>query len=283
MQDPSQLVVHAADGRVLTGRSFGPATGAPVLFIAGAGTGKSMCFGEDLLDSAHVRLLTMDRPGMEGSDLHAQRTLATTVDDYRVFVEAAIGEPSVPVVANSQGSVFGLGAAVAGWASQLVLVSPADEVAHPAIQAMLPAEAAQLAVLADEHPAEAARVFQSFTPEAMEQMVLAGACHSDRALYSDRRFLSLYREALEEGFANGGAGYVRDTLIAMRPWALSLDQIRIPVTVLFGEKDQSHSPDHGQILAQRIRGARRRVIPGVGGALLWTRAQAVLEATQRRE
>lgn len=276
-QSSPEHVVSPRGHRVLTGRSFGPATGEPVLFIAGAGTGKSMHFAGDLLESAHVRLLTMDRPGMGASDPYLHRTLTSTVDDYRDFVEGVTGEPTVPVVANSQGSVFGLGSAVAGWASRLVLVSPADELAHPAIRAMLPTESAQLAMLADEQPDKAAQFFRSFTPGSMEQMVLAGSGKEDRACYSNRAFLSLYRQALAEGFANGGVGYASDSLIAMRPWELPLERIRIPVTVLFGNEDQSHSPDQGRTLTRRIPGACRRVIPGTGGALLWTRPQIVLD------
>src|SRR5690625_2615714 len=142
-----------------------PATGDPVLFIAGAATGKSMHFGDDLLESAHVRLITMDRPGMGASNPHPHRTLASTVDDYHDFFEGVTGESTIPVVANSQGSVFGLGAAVAGWASRLVLVSPADQVAHPTVRSMLPTESAELAMLAEEKPDKAAQIFRSFTPD----------------------------------------------------------------------------------------------------------------------
>jgi pimeloyl-ACP methyl ester carboxylesterase len=283
MQTSPECVVSSRAGRVLAGRSFGPVTGDPVLFIAGAATGKSMHFGDDLLESAHVRLITMDRPGMGASNPHPHRTLASTVDDYRDFVEGVTGESTIPVVANSQGSVFGLGAAVAGWASRLVLVSPADEVAHPAIRSMLPTESAQLARLAAKEPDEAAQVFRSFTPGSMEQMVLAGSGKEDRACYSGHAFLSLYRQALAEGFANGGVGYVCDSLIAMRSWELSLERIRIPVSVLFGNKDRSHSPDQGRTLTHRIPGACRRVIPGIGGALLWTHPQTVLDLCRTLE
>src|SRR5690625_2710140 len=75
MQTSPECVVSSRAGRVLAGRSFGPATGDPVLFIAGAATGKSMHFGDDLLESAHVRLITMDRPGMGASNPHPHRTL----------------------------------------------------------------------------------------------------------------------------------------------------------------------------------------------------------------
>src|SRR5690554_2659545 len=149
-----------SDGRVLSGLSFGPPTGDPLLFIAGAATGKSMHFGADFLHDMNVRLLTMDRPGMGDSTFHGERTLASTEGDYRSFVESALGSSgiSIPVVANSQGSVFGLAAASAGWASRLVLVSPADESAHPEIREMLPPEATRLSDLAQASPSDAERI-----------------------------------------------------------------------------------------------------------------------------
>lgn len=276
----AQLEARASDGRLLRGSALGPADGRPVLFIAGAATGSSMGFADALLEEAGLRILTMDRPGMGESHPDPQRTIASTADDYRAFVARAIGaEPAgIPVVANSQGAVFGLAAALAGWVSRLVLVSPADELAHPAIHAMLPAEATQLADLARDDPDEAARILGAFTPAAMEAMVLEGAHERDRAYYASDEFRSRYRRSLAEGFAQGGAGYVRDTLLAMRPWALPLDEITVPVTILFGADDQGHSPDLGRTLSRRIPGAARSVLPDAGGALLWTRPAAVLDA-----
>jgi pimeloyl-ACP methyl ester carboxylesterase len=237
-----------------------------------------MFFGGDLLAEAGVRLLTLDRPGMGGSTPDAGRTLASTVADYRVFVESVLDRAgaAVPVVANSQGSIFGLGAAAAGWASRLVLVSPQDEVAHPPVAALLSAEFTQLPKLAADNPDEAARILGGFTADAMEEMVLGTAAESDRAFYAEPAFLASYRRALAEGFANGGAGYVRDTLIAMRPWEVAFGAIERPVDILFGALDTGHSPDHGQILSRRIPNARREVVDGVGGALLWSRPETVI-------
>lgn len=276
--DPRSVVTP--DGRTLAGRVLGPPDGTPVLFVAGAGTGSSMAFGGDLLPGAGVRLLTVDRPGMGGSDPDDARTLASTVADYRAFVEGVLGEPGarVPVVANSQGAVFGLGAAVAGWASRLVLVSPADEVADPRVRALLPDGPRELSELASAHPERAAAVLRGFTAEAMAEMVLAGSGAADRACYTEPEFRRVYRQALAEGFAHGGRGYVLDTLIAMRPWGLALDAVACPVHVLVGADDLGHSPDRAATLTGRIPGARREVVDGAGGALLWTHPERVLAA-----
>ncbi|MDI6022413.1 alpha/beta hydrolase [Leucobacter sp. UT-8R-CII-1-4] len=274
-----ELQTVTTDGRVLAGRSFGPADGQPILFVAGAATGKSMLFGDDLLEAMKLRIITMDRPGLGDSTPDPARTLESTAADYRSFVAAALGEKAapIPVVANSQGAVFALKLASMGGTASLTLVSPADELAHPAIHAMLPPEATMLADLAQSAPEEAAAILGGFSAQAMEEMVISGSNADDASFYQAEPFLSLYRRGLAEGFMNDGSGYVTDTLIAMRSWQLDFDAISCPAQVLFGAGDLSHSPDHGETLTSRIPGASRTVFSDAGGALLWTHAKKILE------
>lgn len=271
-------LVPLPDGRQLAGSTYGPAGGRPVLFIAGAATGKTMRFGADGLAALGVRLITMDRPGMGSSTDDASRDIVTTAEDYRYFVRSVLGNAGggLPIVANSQGSVFGLAAALAGWVSRLVLVSPADEVAHPPIRQMLPSHAAALAELVETDPAAASDILAKFGPQEMEQMVLGSASGDDRRIYGSPEFLDMYRRSLQEGFANSGAGYVRDTLMAMRSWGLPLAALECPVDLLVGANDLGHSPDRAEVLTRRIPTASRKIVAGEGGALLWSHAETVL-------
>jgi pimeloyl-ACP methyl ester carboxylesterase/ribosomal protein S18 acetylase RimI-like enzyme len=271
--------VTLPDGRTLTGRTWGPPAGRPVLLVAGAGTGSAMPFGEHELARRGVRLLTMDRPGAGGSTPDPGRTAASTAADYAAFAAAVTGDAGpLPVVASSQGALFGLAIAAAGGASALVLVSPADEVAHPAVAALLPEHPRALADLARTAPDAARAVLGRMTPASMAAMVLDGAVPADRAVYREPGFLARYRAALAEGFAGDGAGYVADTMLAMRTWQVDLGAVRVPTTVLIGEHDGWHSPDMGRTLTARIPGAVRHVVAGAGGALLWSRPGLVLDA-----
>jgi len=278
--DPTLVVTDSADGRSLTGAVHGPADGRPVLFIAGAGTGRAMSFGDDLLTERGVRLITMDRPGMGGSDPDPARTPTSTASDYRALVDAVLGldGATLPVVANSQGALFGLALAAHGGASSLVLASPADEVAHPEVRALLPEAARTLPDLVAADPARAREVLADFDAQRLLSMIVDGADPEDRAVYTDSAFARCFAEALTQGFAHDGAGYVADTEMAMSRWSVDLSCVRVPVTVLFGERDRAHSPDLGATLAARIPHAQRQVVPGAGGALLWTHAGLVLEA-----
>lgn len=63
-------------GRVLAWSETGPGDGTPVLFLAGAATGRSMVFG----DGSRVRLVTVDRPGIGASTPDQHRSAASTAD-----------------------------------------------------------------------------------------------------------------------------------------------------------------------------------------------------------
>src|SRR5699024_4765257 len=121
-------------------------------------------------------------------------------------------------------------------------------------------EAVYFPDLVRSDPNKARQILGSFTPEAMEEMVLAGARQQDRDFYKDPNFLSRYRAALDEGFASDGAAYVQDTFLAMQRWGLDLTEVKCSVNIFFGGKDESHSPDLGQTLATRFPAARRTVI-----------------------
>ena len=261
---------------MLAWASHGPPGARPVLFVAGAATGRSMIFGDDALDRLGIRLITVDRPGLGGSTPDPARTLASTAADLHALVDVVVGSP-VPVVANSQGAPFALALAALGGASRLLLVSPADEVAVEPVLGMLDDGMRGVVGQVAADPDGARAFLAGLGADGMESMVLSGADDADRAVYAEPPFLARYRAALAEGFANDGAGYATDTVLAMSPWGLDLSAIPCPVEVWMGERDRGHSPDRGVTLAARL-GARHVLVEGAGGALLWTHAEEVLTA-----
>lgn len=268
-------ILERPDGRRLAWSSFGPEDGLPLLFIAGAACGRSMVFGERHLESGGVRLLTMDRPGMGGSDPDPERTLASTAADYAAVLEAA-GAEGAPAVANGEGAPFGLAVALSGACGRLLLISPADEIAAPRIHRLLPPQLRELAAAVEADPAAASAFLASIGAEGMLEMLLGNADDHDRVVYRDPAFQERYRAALDEGFARDGAGYVADTMLAMGRWGLPLERVAAPVEIWLGDLDAAHSPEQGEHVSARIPGARRRLVHSAGAALLWTHAREVI-------
>ncbi|NUR87140.1 MAG: alpha/beta hydrolase, partial [Nonomuraea sp.] len=222
-----------------------------------------------------VRLISLDRPGLGVSTPAPGRTFADFAADVRAFARRR-GLGRTAMVGNSQGAPFALACAAGGAVSALALVSAADEVADPRFAGALPEELRRLVDLSTHDPESAEKVFAGFTPQAMWDLVMGGSPPCDLAVYQREEFAARYREALREAFAQGPEGYARDTVLAMGPWGIDLSSITVPVDVWYGEEDRTHSPDQGTGLTARIPGAVRHVVPGAGGAVLWTDAEPIL-------
>ncbi len=264
-------------GRRVAYATYGPDDGVPVLFIAGAGCGRRMSFGRGLLDDHGLRLISVDRPGIGGSDPDPDKTFDTVAADFAVVVDAVAGRP-VSVVANSQGAPFGLALARTGRVTKLVLASPIDDLGHPPLTALLPAGPREFVRAMTMDPYAALSNLSGFTADRLFDMIMAHYPPSDAAVYDDPGFRAMLRVALADGFSQGPAGYARDTLLATTPWPAELMAPGVEVHVLFGSDDDMHSPDRCATLALRIPGLTRTVVDGVGGSLLWARAELVFSA-----
>ena len=269
--------VSLSDGRVLAYAEYGPADGAPVLFIPGAASGRLMNVGGTALERLSVRLVSVDRPGIGRSTGDPAKTLVSVARDLKALIDD-LGLEAIPAVANSQGAPFGLAAAAAGVVSRLILVSPADEVARPDLHMLLPTGLAEIVDQAAADPESARAFFAGLDPSSMFALVLGSVSEVDAPVYGDDAFRAHFRRVLNDAFARGSDGYASDTLIAMRPWGLPLDSIRVPVEVWHGELDGGHSPDLGASLARRIPTAVHRIFPGAGGSLLWAQPEPILAA-----
>lgn len=264
------------DGRRLGWAEWGPEDGAVVLFCPGAGTSARLGFGADVVGELGVRLIGLDRPGLGQSDPSPGRTLSDFAEDVRAFIAAQ--SLSAPRIAGfSQGAPFALACAAAGIVEAAAIVSGTDELASPVFTAALPPDLGALVDGIAQDPSEAEALFSRMDARTMHDMVVRMSSESDRAIFAEPGFDRAYREALREGFAQGPAGYARDTILTMSRWPFDPAQIAVPVDLWYGREDTSptHAPDFGATLARRIPGARHHLLPA-GSGLLWTHARAIL-------
>lgn len=254
---------------------WGPDEGIPVVLCPGAATSRRLGFGAGVVDALGVRLVSVDRPGLGVSTAAPGAGLADFAADMRAFVQQrGLGRPAL--VGFSQGVPFALACAIGGGFSCAALVSAADEFAFPEFADVLPDQLRELVAKVNADPAGAEQLFMGYHPDAVLRMVNGASPPSDLAVYTTTAFHEMYRAALFGGFQQGPAGYAHDTVLAMSRWPLDLASITVPVDIWYGAEDASHSPDLGATLARRIPGANRHVVPGIGGALLWTEAEKIL-------
>ncbi|WP_373045369.1 alpha/beta fold hydrolase [Vulgatibacter sp.] len=267
-------------GRPIGWAEWGSEQGTPVLFCTGAGMSSSLGFGAEAIRALGIRLLCIDRPGLGRSAPDPEKSFGSwTADVAAVLTAEGIERPAA--VAYSQGAPFAVALAGAGLVSALALVAGQDELAHPQVKALLPL---QMAGLVDAIAADPAAFEASFDTqvdaEGMLALVLGMSAPHDRAFYEAPSFLAAYRRALQEGFAQGPAGYVRDFTLALRPWPIQPEVVRVPVHLWYGGRDTSpsHSPDFGASLERRFPNAALHLLPEEGGSLLWTRSGEILRA-----
>jgi pimeloyl-ACP methyl ester carboxylesterase len=275
--------VRLPDGRALAWAEWGPADGRPVLFCTGAGMSGWLGFGAPALPALGLRLLAIDRPGLGGSDPDPGKTLRSWAADVRALI-AAQRLAEVTAVGFSQGAPFALTLAGHGLVRAVAIVSGQDDLAHPRLAPLLPAEVAAMVATARDDPAGFERRFaRAATAEGLWQLVLSMSGARDRGLYASAAFGAAFRRALDEGFARGAAGYARDLVNALGPWPVAPEDVAVPVDLWYGAQDTSpvHSPDLGATLASRLPSASRTVDPAEGGSILWTRARDILVALRR--
>ena len=222
-----EVEVSLPDRRILAYAEYGPANGAPVLFIPGAASGRLMTVGGEALEKLNVRLVSVDRPGIGRSTGHPAKSLESVGRDLRTLVNH-LGLSVIPAIANSQGAPFGLGAAAAGVVSRLILVSPSDEVARPDLRRLLPNGLGEIVDQAVADPEGARAFFAGLDPSSVFAMVLGTVSEVDAPVFGDHAFRAHFRRVLDDAFAQGSDGYASDTLIAMRPWGLRLDRMQGP-------------------------------------------------------
>ena len=270
--------IHVAPDRKMAWSEWGPSNGIPVLFSPGAGTSSSLGFAASALDGLGARLIAIDRPGLGGTDAKPNRTLSDGAADVRAFVVAlSLDRPAI--VGFSQGSALALACAAAGAVSAVAIVSGTDELAAPALRAMHPPPILQQIELAAADPAAVEAHLRGATPAMLVEMV-NGSPEVDLAVYRDPTFAAAFAAAVDEAFVRGPDGFARDGLLAMQPWPFDPAGIKVAVHLWYGSLDTSpfHSPDHGATLVRRIPGAKRTIIEGGGGSILWTHGAEILAA-----
>ncbi len=270
--------IRLPDGRDLAWTEWGPPDGRPVLLVPGAGMSGVLGFGTDVLGGLGLRLLALDRPGLGRSSPDPGKSYASWVGDVRCLVDR-LGLRSVLGVGFSQGAPFAVALGAAGMLDAVALVAGQDDLR--AQRHLLVPEVAGMLDAVEADPAGFEReITRVADADWLWGVILATAAPVDRQQYEGSGLGAAVRAALDDGFAQGAAGYARDLVTALGPWPVPAEEIAVPVHLWYGGQDTStvHSPDLGAALAGRIPRVRRTVLDDEGGAILWTRAREVLGA-----
>ncbi|KZK78053.1 Alpha/beta hydrolase family protein [Pseudovibrio sp. W64] len=264
--------------RALAWSEWGDADGRPVILCQGAGMASAIPFGEQTAKDLGLRVLSVDRPGLGKSELDPEKNFESWAEDIKELLDFVKADQAF-AIGFSQGAPFALALAASGLVDRVAVVSGQDELASPGMFAKLPDELKGMVSLACDDPDRLeADIAGMATADWLWQMIEGMSGEEDRAFYASASFAPLYRDALASGFAQGAAGYARDTRLAMGRWSFSVENIKQDVQLWYGLKDTSpvHSPDFGSTLATRLNCSELHQIAEEGSAILWTQADAIL-------
>lgn len=101
-------------------------------------------------------------------------------------------------------------------------------------------------------------------PQVLFRMLFASARGADVALAQDAAFQSVITAALQRGLGAGQAGYQRDVLAYVQPWAHCLVGIHVPVCLWHGDADNWSVPAMAHYLEATLPAATPvRMMPGL--------------------
>jgi pimeloyl-ACP methyl ester carboxylesterase len=260
--------IELRDGRKLAYAEWGDVEGVPVLFFHGNPGSRLYCPDAPVTASAHVRLLTLDRPGVGRSDVLPRRTFADWPRDV-IEVADALGIDRFGVVGWSAGGPYA--AACAALITDRLTgvgigacraLSQFNFVENPAAREGLTADDRNLLHLAQQDPDAAALA-------AAEEEWVRKLWDNPEAWFNDvrlpevdQRYLEdsggrhAFLEAMREGVRQGPHAFAWEEVDVFLPWGFRLADIAIEVNVFHGEQDAWVARRHVDFLVATLPRAR---------------------------
>jgi pimeloyl-ACP methyl ester carboxylesterase len=282
---PEDRVIRLADGRRLGYAETGDAHGRPVLFFHGFGTTRVICPPDESARELGIRLIALDRPGIGLSDRSPGRRLLDWPADVAELAER-LSLASFDVVGWSGGGPYALAcaAALSDRVGSVALVSapaPLAGSADPAYLRRLDRNAVRAAGrapwmirLAMWHWGRP----QRRDATAFFERSVAEMCAADQAVLSDEALRSRMIANSAELYRQGGRGLYDEALVLARPWGFELADIRVPVHIWHGGRDETVPIAMAQHLVREIPDATLNLFPDDGHHLLYRRWPEILRA-----
>ena len=278
--------LELTSGLRLAWNEFGAADGAAVFFCHGwPGSRRQASRLDAAAKEFGLRLISFDRPGIAHSSRPAQRTLQ---DWPPVLAEAAdrLGVDRFHIVGVSGGGPYAL---ISAWAFPERVLGAATVCGAPPI-AELPDRSQLLLAyraLIGLHKANRQSVRWFFRalrpwvrlplPRPLRPLALNILSGSDAEALRDPVIFDTCYETFRDAWLGSADGVFADAEIYVQPWGFSPEEIKVPVQVWHGRDDRNFRWPLAEALAQRIPGARLRVIEGEGHfSLPFRQARAIL-------
>jgi pimeloyl-ACP methyl ester carboxylesterase len=265
--------IQLGDGRRLAYSEWGEPRGHCVFLFHGTPNSRLFCPDEAVTASSNVRLVTVDRPGIGGSDVLPRRTLGDWPGDV-VQLADALGVEKFGVVGWSAGGVYAAACAAliparltgVGIACTRHL-SESNVAENPSALEELDAADREMFDLAQRDPDAAARAPAEQEREWVESIWNRPESGVDRYktpagdqwFFQDEKRLRPFFEATRESVRQGPEAVAWELIDAWLPWGFRVADIAVGVDVWHGAQDPLVDRRHVDFTVQLLPNARLTV------------------------
>jgi pimeloyl-ACP methyl ester carboxylesterase len=270
--------IRLRDGRRLAYAEWGDPGGTTVFYFHGTPVSRLDCPDESVTASSGVRLLSVDRPGIGGSDVLPRRTFgdwpgdvveladALGVDEFAVVGWSAGGPYAAACAALIPPRLTGVGIGASRHLSKFNFTE------NPIALQELEADDLKLFELAQHDPDAAARVAAEEVGELVRALWEHPETIFDRFTFPepDRRTLEdperrrSFLDAVRESVRQGPEACAWEQIDVFLPWGFRLADIAVEVHVFHGEQDTWVDRRHVDFLVETLPTARFTVWPDSG-------------------
>ncbi len=268
-------ILPLGEGRHLAFDEYGDPAGVPVIFCHGWPSSRTMArLAEPAARECGVRLISPDRPGINGSSFQAGRTLL----DWPAMVQALAAHLSIErfhLLGISGGAPYAYATAVAlpQQVKALAIVSGAPPLAELDDHSGLLPVHRRLLALYGWRPEILRALFHVARPFALlrpplrlRPMLLRFLQPCDAAVLRERAAFEACFESARRAWRGSARGVIADAEIYARPWGFEPEEVTRPVRMWHGRKDRTFAlrlAETIQRTAAKLSPARWSRMPGI--------------------
>lgn len=270
------------DGRRLAYLDAPVVAGAPVLFLHGLPSCRLMRPDPAATAALGARLITFDRPGFGQSDAKPGRSLTDTADDIVALIDH-LELDKVYVAAPSGGGPPALAFAhrAPDRIRAVALIGAAAPLDAPGALAGIAFERRVGFWLARHAPRllRWALSWRLRSGKSVEAFFASYTKHNppvDQTILARSETRQMFLASYAESLVQGVDAFAWEVQLAARSWGFSLSDIRVPIAVWHGGKDNSIPPEMGKCIAAAIPGAQMHLLPDESHLFFLSRWREIL-------
>jgi pimeloyl-ACP methyl ester carboxylesterase len=261
------------DGRRLAYAHYGARAGRPVFYLHGLPGSRLECqLVQATAQAAGISVFAPDRPGYGLTEPRRDASLLAWTADVAGLADA-LGIDAFTVIGVSGGAPCALACAYAlpGRVQRVGLVAGLGPLHEPDLYRDMPASARLVFYLANSLPwlfntaigFPLVRLAQ-LGPGLLVRLIAAINGSPDREVLLQADTLAAFRRSMRACFEQGSAGSLQDLQLFRRSWEFSLQDIRQPVNLWHGTRDNVVPLSHSRYLHRRLPQSVLEVVPGAG-------------------